>query len=119
MHGKRIAQVFECASGDRNCIEADLRLIGAAAASVVSRRPLESMYFIRVNVAFGAAPLSGTSHLYFNKHKDIVLPGDDVDLAAALRRTPVARHHHEAIAAQVPVGQILAAPSGVTVSAEP
>src|SRR5437763_2790334 len=117
MNRKWVAQMFERGSGDGNGVKPDVRFIRAGAANVVPGRPAESMHLGRIDIPLGRAQLAGSARFDLDEYQQIALPGDDIDLATALRRAPVARHDDEPIAPQIPVRKILAAPSGVTVLA--
>src|SRR5690349_19241771 len=109
--------MLDAASGHRDRVESHARFIGARAADVIARGTAQRNDLLAVDIALGCGPFPARARLDLDEHEPVAFPRDDVDLTAALRRTPVARHHPEAFGAQVPMSKVLAVAAGVAVFA--
>src|SRR5665213_1763761 len=107
----------DAAPDHRNNVETHARFIRARAPHVIAGRPPQRLYFFPVDIPFRCAPLSRSARFDLDKHQQIALPGNEIDLAPALRRPPVARHHGKSVAPEIAMREILSAPPDVTVLA--
>lgn len=102
-------------SGNREDIESSVRVFHSRSPHIIARSPAERLNFLGVDIAFRSAPGGGKPRLDFDKHQHFAFARYQVDLAAALRGTPVARYYDAAGSSEITVSQVFAASAHVTV----
>ncbi len=81
----------------RKHIETGGRCVGFRAPDIVSGRTPQRKDLLMVDIALGRTPVGGEAGFHFDKYQNPTFPGNQIDLAASLRRAPVAGYYDVAL----------------------
>jgi hypothetical protein len=98
--------MFNYATGNGNGVEPNKRRVGSGPANVIARRASQGLNLLGIYSSFRGTPFAGGAGLYLDEHKGFLVPGDNIDFAATLRRAPVPGCEDEPLSPKITVREV-------------